>query len=59
MDFDAVGTDRLRFEGVARDTVSWSAAEDGVLVRYGTQGDTILLLGVPVATLDWTDFAFA
>ncbi len=59
MDFDAVGDDRLRFEGVARDTVSWSAAEDGVLVRYGTRGDTILLIGVPVATLDWTDFAFA
>ncbi len=54
-----MGDDRLRFEGVARDTVSWSAAEEGVPARYGTQGDTILLIGVPVATFDWTDFAFA
>ncbi|MCS6920755.1 MAG: hypothetical protein NZM07_02355 [Elioraea sp.] len=59
MDFNAVADDRIRFEGVARATVSWSAVEDGVLVRYGSAGDTILLAGVPLPTLDWTDFAFA
>ncbi|MCS6854577.1 MAG: hypothetical protein NZ523_07460 [Elioraea sp.] len=58
MDFNAGADDRIRFEGVARSTVSWSAAVDGVTVRYGTMGDTILLAGVPFAALDWTDFSF-
>jgi subtilisin-like proprotein convertase family protein len=56
-DFNAAAVDRVRIEGVARENVTWSAAEGGTLLRYGT-ADTVFLAGL-VTGFDASDLLFA
>ncbi|MCU0987423.1 MAG: S8 family serine peptidase [Acetobacteraceae bacterium] len=42
----AAGVDRLRFEGLGKEAVTWSVTAAGTLVSYGLAGDEVLLAGL-------------